>query len=218
MLCSQPMQENPRLSRTGARGPLFGSLALMVGITGGLFVVCAVPAVVGNQPPPNPTPAPVPPSPLPSRTPVPLAIPPAVQSPQLQEGGREDAAKLDSIKSQILRSLQEPERTPQSGDPILDGILDAARQRGSILEHFPETTGPDLDRGQSQAAAAADTDDFSAHVAEQLLKSARLLARLPKEPDGSPAESRAELIARLRAEAARCLRSFDKSPVPTTEP
>lgn len=115
----------------------------------------------------------------------------------------------------------------ETGDAILDGVLDAIRRRGSVLDGSPldprQRDGDPLPQpelrplpregsgngfapppGRRRGAATRPRSPIDAEgrflLAEQLLKTARLLAL---RPDADPA--RRQLIDDLRAEAARVL-------------
>lgn len=158
---------------------------------------------------------------------------------QPKEGGEpDDALQRGGGAGEKIREMLEGRGDPrETGDPILDGVLDLLRNRGSVLDGSPldprsEESGlrplPDAApmpgagpapewvpyrEGQShprsiprpapteKASAPGAADDASRYLlAEQLLRTARLLAA---QPPGDA--QRQQLIDDLRNEAARCL-------------
>lgn len=127
------------------------------------------------------------------------------------------------IEAIIRKSLSNPEAGASTGDPILDGVLEAAGRRGSVvkgsmLERFPSadlnantglpTETPSSPRGIADhrfPQSREQAEDELCNVAEQLLVTARLLARLP---DGGMGHRR-RLVAEMRREAARLLGTLE---------
>ena len=79
-------------------------------------------------------------------------------------------------------------------DGVLEDVLDVIRQHGSILD------GTAFDNRQEVKHTKLSTRSRRAAVAEQLLKSSRLLESL-----GNPDEDRLKLIERMRGEAVTLL-------------
>ena len=86
-------------------------------------------------------------------------------------------------------------KTPDngSGDGVLDDVLNVIKQRGSVLD------GSSLDVTTDAITQPAD-ETKKAHVAEQLLKSARML-----EAIGDSGRQRSLLIRQIRSEARKLL-------------
>ncbi len=98
-------------------------------------------------------------------------------------------------KERIRRALSGEDGETMTGDPTLDDVLQIIKRRGSILD------GSTLaDRESSHPDKNMKTTTERARVAESLLRSARLLERLP---DGGA--DRADLINSMRSEAANVL-------------
>lgn len=118
-----------------------------------------------------------------------------------------------AVQKRIQEELRNPGQIGETGNPVLDGVLDTIRQQGSRVQQaipeIPSLRGdsdliepPSLELRADLVAQMPDDQiptEQSCLLAEQLLKTARMLS---KESD-SPA--RRELIESLRREAARCL-------------
>jgi hypothetical protein len=84
---------------------------------------------------------------------------------------------------QIQKALRG--KSVETGDGILDDMLEVLQQRGSILDGSSLDEGlneltPAVDSSHSGNATSQTTDANNARVAESLLKSARLLEKLGK--------------------------------------
>jgi hypothetical protein len=119
---------------------------------------------------------------------------------------------VDSNDGSAGRPLDANEPEPrQSGDPILDDVLEVIRRRGSVLQGSVldpqnETESviigvPSLD-SRDAAANKGDAAEAAAvyHVAEQMLRVARLLEKLPNQD-----AERAGMIRGMRNQATRLL-------------
>ncbi|WP_153558248.1 hypothetical protein [Roseimaritima sediminicola] len=151
-------------------------------------------------------------APQPAAPPSGLRQPPPQSAPPSLERQRDEA-----VRRQIQRALEKGE-TAETGDPILDGAINAIRRQGSVLDKWPAEQAlfhqsPEVHRDPPALAADPRADDAQMRdesyylTAESLLRSARLLSRLP----GRDAR-RDQLINQLRREAQRCLAGGD---VPT---
>ncbi len=127
------------------------------------------------------------------------------------------------IEAIIRKTLSNPESGASTGDPILDGVLEAAGRRGSVVkgsmfERFPSadlnanpglpgesSSGPQGIVGPRFSPSREQAEDELCHVAEQLLVTARLLAQLP---DGAMGPRR-RLVTEMRREAARILGTLE---------
>ncbi len=120
----------------------------------------------------------------------------------------------EAVQRRIQQALENGDDTP-TGDPILDGTLNAIRRQGSVLQDWPADQAlfstpasgasppGNLQPGGLPAGglhAGGTTDEAYYHTAEALLRSARLLSRLPGQD-----ATRQQLIQQLRREAVRCL-------------
>lgn len=104
------------------------------------------------------------------------------------------ADKPDPPEQQILREALEGKATEKSGDGVLDDVLDIIKKRGSILD------GSTLDDRTDETVTASADASLNAMVAEQLLKTSRLLQSI-----GGQDKMRVDLVKRMRTEAARLL-------------
>ncbi len=104
------------------------------------------------------------------------------------------ADKPDPPEQQILREALEGKETEKSGDGVLDDVLDIIKKRGSILD------GSALDDRTDETVTASADASRNAMVAEQLLKTSRLLQSI-----GGQDKMRVDLVKRMRTEAARLL-------------
>jgi hypothetical protein len=92
-----------------------------------------------------------------------------------------------------------------TGDAVLDGVLEVIRKRGSILDgsSLEQPIEPDLSilAGGREVAKSPAATSRRAYVAEQLLKTSRLLESL-----GIAEPEPIELISAMRSAAAKLLR------------
>lgn len=104
-----------------------------------------------------------------------------------------------------IRAAINGDSLPESGDPILQGMLDVLKSRGSILDGstldqelgIPAVKSPEkANRRTKQQSSKA------ARVAEMLLKTARLMESL-----GPMDKNREQLIEKMRQESRRLLPS-----------
>ena len=118
-----------------------------------------------------------------------LALPPNTHLPKtiiLQS----DPAIESQIKSAIRGGV-----IPEATDPILEGMLDVLKERGSILD------GSVLDRETEPPKTNFSSDvDARARAAELLLRASRILGTINPIDD-----QRSDLIEKMRAESARLL-------------
>ncbi len=104
------------------------------------------------------------------------------------------------LQDAIKKALDGKTPVAETGDAILDGLIDAVNDTGSILD------GSVLDEELGKMDLADDSsapnqfDSERAAVAESLLKASRRLERI-----GSSDKSRRELVAQMRSEAVRLL-------------
>ncbi|MGB7324669.1 MAG: hypothetical protein WBD31_07345 [Rubripirellula sp.] len=117
---------------------------------------------------------------------------PAGVTPPTETAPGENAAKAQ----QEIRQALQGKATPETGDGVLDDVLQVIKSQGSVLD------GSLLDTPKLSAEVhpANASDDRRAVVAEQLLRSARMLSAI--EPVD---EERGNLIRQIRGEAARLL-------------
>jgi hypothetical protein len=106
------------------------------------------------------------------------------------------APDLASPAGQKIREALDDElpRHVTSGDGVLDDVIGIIKRRGSILD------GSSLDTNVVIEHRRTNGNSKQAYVAEQLLKSSRLL-----EGIGSSDTNRADLVNKMRAEAVRLL-------------
>lgn len=104
------------------------------------------------------------------------------------------ADKPDPPEQQRIRQALDGVETDDSGDGILDDVLEVIKQQGSILD------GSVLDDRESKQEPSAAIESKQALVAEQLLKTSRLLQSL-----GNPNREREALIQGMRSEARKLL-------------
>ncbi len=95
-----------------------------------------------------------------------------VAGPQESSALKQDSHATD----QIQKALQG--KSVETGDGILDDMLDVLQERGSILDGSSLDEG--LDRLSPASGVSLSPDSNHAHAAESLLKSARLLEKLGK--------------------------------------
>ncbi|QEG39022.1 hypothetical protein [Roseimaritima ulvae] len=133
-----------------------------------------------------------------------LVIPPELQQPlpPLPPPDADARRRFDEAVQRRIQEALENGDTAATGDPILDGTLNAIRRQGSVLKDWPADqalfstpAGP-----PHNPPAGSQPDEAHYHTAEALLRSARLLSQLPGQD-----ATRQQLIHELRREAARCL-------------
>ena len=105
-----------------------------------------------------------------------------------------DDKPTDPAAQKIRQALEGDESVKPTGDGVLDDVIQIIKRQGSVLD------GSSLDEDQPSKRVVADPVDRRALVAEQLLKSARMLSVL-EQPD----DDRRKLIRRMRSEAASLL-------------
>lgn len=145
-------------------------------------------------------------------------VPPTLTVPSV-EGVLPPLPTSPDIEAIIRKTLSNPESGASTGDPILDGVLEAAGRRGSVVkgsmfervpsEELNANTGlppesparPQGITGHRFPQSPEQAEDELCHVAEQLLVTARLLAQLP----GGAIGHRRRLVTEMRREAARLL-------------
>lgn len=129
----------------------------------------------------------------------PIVVPPAAQIPVITEPQPEVAEKI----RQALDSKHQGTEVgdPQTGDMVLDDVLKIIGQRGSVLEGSFLDDSPNESESEPEAIRSPSA---MAHAAEQLLKSARLLEKINSR-DAQEQAGRADLIRKIRAEAAKLL-------------
>lgn len=149
-----------------------------------------------------------------------LVPPPDVPAPELADDATTRAQIVEALRN--AKAAREAERSnepgktgsgdgaPNSGDMVLDDVLEIIRRRGSVLD------GSSLDPANDDAPLiinlppeprSGDVPASSAvyDAAEQLLRSARLLEKLSRTGDSSIDEDRAKLVRSMRSQAGRLL-------------
>ena len=147
----------------------------------------------------------------PTLPPATLQLPPDIARPQPTDAQQE--AAIDKIR----RTLSGEDSGAETGNPLFDAMLDGIRSQGSVLDNsalatdpsptlsLPENRRPSpaprspLALGPSDRLQPSEADY---QVAEQLLRTARMLAQLERQSDRP---SRDELIRQMREQAARLL-------------
>lgn len=134
--------------------------------------------------------------------------PPVLKLPPLEESQLEPLPEHPGIEARIRQAIDEGSGAPaETGDALLDGILNTLQRRGSVLkgtaldnvEGEPEVPSNQLDSvNESVVGSGLGANDY--HLAEQLLKSARLLSKHPRL-DGE----RRALVQEMRRAATRLL-------------
>lgn len=149
-----------------------------------------------------------------STSPAPDLDPPSITPPpdQAPPDGRQDAGAKPGdtrIRDKIREALRGGEGgASATGDAILDDVIGIIRAQGSVLDGTaldedveavlpPGATAPGA---PPTDASTIDVSEQRYRVAESLLRTARLLSRLP-DADGQ----RRSLVRQLRIEATRCL-------------
>ena len=97
-------------------------------------------------------------------------------------------------QQKIRKALEGESDDTNSGNGVLNDVLDVIKQRGSIL------AGSSLDDRATPPRHTEDSASRKALVAEQLLKASRLLRSL-----GDPDKNRSTLIDQMRREAKKLL-------------
>lgn len=128
------------------------------------------------------------------------ATPPSLQLPPVEPTlpPLEEAPLIE----EKIRGAIENDQAAATGDPILDGILDVLKQRGSVLDgsllDSPPVVAAPVNQAEQEAYCLA---------AEKLLETARILSQLPSDPSGQ----RQQLITQMRDQAARCMSDWNAS-------
>lgn len=140
--------------------------------------------------------------------------PPVLKLPPVEESGLEPLPEHPGVEARIRQAIDEGSETPaQTGDAVLDGILNTLQRRGSVLRGTaldeandePVVPSNQLDTAQdSFVGSGLGGSDY--HLAEQLLKSARLLSKHPRL-DGE----RKALVQAMRDAATRLLNEIPSS-------
>lgn len=100
-----------------------------------------------------------------------------------------------------LRDAVEGSFSPEgTGDGVLDDMIEVIKQRGSIVDRFPKD--PTVVRGAEVPAGVTDGEFAARQViaAEQLLRAARLLEKVPRLDPQQVA-----LVRQMRSQAGRLL-------------
>ncbi|TWU55310.1 hypothetical protein [Rubripirellula reticaptiva] len=118
-------------------------------------------------------------------------------TPPIETTPARNAAKAQ----QEIREALQGKTTSETGDGVLDDILQVIKSQGSVLDGSV-LDASDLPAGNRRANVSAH---HRAVVAEQLLRSARMLFET-----GPIDDSRGELIRQMRSEAARLLTPQDQ--------
>lgn len=100
-------------------------------------------------------------------------------------------------RDRIRQALEGSDGGSESGDGVLEGVLDVIQARGSVLRGSALEAPVAVRGGLGPEGTAARA---RAVAAEQLLKAARLLEALE-----TPSSARGDLIGRMRNEAASVL-------------
>lgn len=116
-----------------------------------------------------------------------------------------DPQLLREFDAQLRRVWDDPDAEINTGDPVVDGILRRAREaaRAGTAPSNP-TPQPQPSSG-GVPATHRPAAERAYRAAEQLLRTARLLARLPA--DAPVATQRQSLVTRMREEAYQILRA-----------
>lgn len=133
-----------------------------------------------------------------------LVIPPELQQPlpPLPPPDADARRRFDeAVQKRIQQALENGDTTP-TGDPILDGTLNAIRRQGSVLQDWPadQALFSTITPATGTPPPSGGLDEAQYTAAEALLRSARLLSQLPGQD-----ATRQQLIQQLRREALRCL-------------
>lgn len=187
----------------------------MQGIAAGVLMVlsfCSCSPVRAQQPddtqPALPKPElPLPPSQMPD---TPVAPPIDAAVPPHDDVRSRIREALDAASGGRNTLQQNPSSQPRQNDPLLEGVLEAIRQRGSVLEESPLADGPPADRtsngnGNRSDVAVSEQTTADARLAELLLKSARLLEQRASRTSATGYRPDPALVRRLRSEAATIL-------------
>jgi hypothetical protein len=111
----------------------------------------------------------------------------------------------------LRRAISGDAEVEPSGDVVLDSIIDQLRSKGSVLQGSvldphepasPQAGAQQLGAQQLGAQQAQPPSEQACLVAEQLLRSARMLSQLE---DHTSDPARRQLIDQLRHQAARLL-------------
>ena len=116
-----------------------------------------------------------------------------------------DKALESAIQNQIRKALHE-DGVVESGDAMLDDVLNVLKQRGSILDGSALSESIDSSPDTSPKHAKADRQNKRARAAESLLKASRLLQQL-----GQNDPKQTALIQQMRLESIRLLQPPSKS-------
>jgi hypothetical protein len=126
--------------------------------------------------------------------------PTSADKPELNNGPAPKASPLPTdpapsrIQDTIRQALDGKSERGKYGNGLLDDVLDVIKERGSILD------GTWLDDRNADADHKPADAGHKAYVAEQLLKTSRLLEAL-----GTPGNDRITLIRQMRGEAVKLL-------------
>lgn len=149
-----------------------------------------------------------------------IVPPPDAPAPQLVDDAKTRAQIVEALRN--AKAARDAERASESGntgngdgtantgDMVLDDVLEIIRRRGSVLD------GTSLDPANDEAPLiinlprepeSGDVPAASAvyDAAEQLLRSARLLEKLSRTGEPSIDEDRAKLVRSMRSQAGRLL-------------
>ena len=111
-----------------------------------------------------------------------------------------ESAADPQTQQRILQALK-GKRGPESGDGVLDDMLEIIKRNGSVLDGSElESVESELDSNRGLGKPASDSRPNRARAAESLLKTARRLERI--EPLD---KTRCELVNQMRREAVRLL-------------
>lgn len=128
--------------------------------------------------------SPKPPLPLPSQMPIPSMS----QGSGTQKTGRGPQEKIRDV-------LQGQQPAP-TGDGVLEDVLGVIQRQGSVLDGSVLDKAPPAERENgTQSKSISNSLTQRAHVAEQLLRSARMLESISDD------ESSTELVASIRRQA-----------------
>lgn len=115
--------------------------------------------------------------------------------PDLKIPDRKENPQRDERIQRIIRDSLEQGSAAETGDPVLDDVLQVIKNRPSILQ------GSSLDPAVDQDSPKPDsTVSARAHAAECLLRAARVLERIDLAD-----ENRRELVNQMRRESVRLL-------------
>ncbi|XZE54017.1 hypothetical protein SH139x_005799 [Planctomycetaceae bacterium SH139] len=137
-----------------------------------------------------------------------LTLPPAepMLPPQLPPPSPRSENNQRQIEDHLRRAISGDAEVQPSGDVVLDSIIDQLRSKGSVLQGSVldphEPVSPQLGAQQLDAQQAQPPSEQACLVAEQLLRSARMLSQLD---DHASDPDRRQLIDQLRHQAARLL-------------